>query len=87
MTDAASSIIRALGFTSSGGGSEVYSAFRIATIPSSYSGSGRPTLQFDGETSPTVRTYPYLSSYTPAAGDRVLVALVNHGGCILGKIM
>ena len=66
--------------------SEMFIGFALATIPSGYT-SGRPTLQFDGESTVGSRTYPYLSSYTPSAGDRVLVALVNHGGCVVGKII
>jgi hypothetical protein len=60
--------------------------FRIGTIPANYV-SGRPTIQFDGESTAGSRTYPYLSSYAPAAGDRVLVAMVGHGGVVLGKIV
>lgn len=59
--------------------------FKLATIPSGYV-SGIPTLIFDGEGSATTRQYHYLSSYTPSANDRVLVAMVGHGGVILGKI-
>jgi len=61
-------------------------AFRLATIPPGYS-SGRPTLIFDGQTTPTVKTYPYLSRYTPAANDRVLVAMVGRSGVIIDKII
>lgn len=61
-------------------------AFRLGTIPASYT-SGRPTVQFDGETTTSSRTWPYLSSYTPTANDRVLVSMVGHGGIILGKII
>lgn len=68
------------------GGKEDKPVFAIASIPSSYSGTGRPTLLFDGEQTATTRQYPYLGSYTPTAGDRVLVALLTNSGCILGKI-
>lgn len=61
-------------------------AFRLGVIPSDYV-SGRPQVIFDGETDPSVRTYPYLDSYTPAADDRVLVAMVGHGGVVLGKVV
>ncbi|HHY95074.1 MAG TPA: hypothetical protein GX513_08710 [Firmicutes bacterium] len=60
--------------------------FRLGTIPAGYV-SGRPRVQFDGESAPSARTWPYLASYTPAAGDRVLVAVVGNGGVVLGKIM
>jgi len=58
----------------------------MGTIPANYV-SGRPAVQFDGETIASTRTYPYLASYTPTAGDRVLVAMVAHGGVVIGKIV
>lgn len=61
-------------------------SFRFGQIPSSYSG-GRPTVKFDGETSNSIKTYPYLSSYAPAANDRVLVLFINNSAVILGKII
>jgi hypothetical protein len=60
--------------------------YKLGTIPADYV-SGKPTVQFDGESSPSIKTYPYLSSYTPSANDRVLVAMVGHGGVIIGKII
>ena len=60
--------------------------FRLGTIPAGYT-SGRPTILFDGESTISTRTYPYLSSYTPAAGDRVLLVMVGHSGVILGKVV
>ena len=60
--------------------------FQLATIPADYV-SGRPHLIFDGEGTATVRTWPYLASYTPAATDRVLVAMAGKGGVVLGKIV
>jgi hypothetical protein len=63
---------------------EVRLHFRLGTIPGTYV-SGRPTVIFDGEGAASSRVYPYLSSYAPAAGDRVLVAMVGHGGVVLGK--
>lgn len=61
-------------------------AFCLGTIPAGYT-SGRPQIQFDGESTVSSRTYPYLSSYTPVASDRVLVANVSHGAVILGKVV
>ena len=66
--------------------SPVKSPFKIGTIPSDYV-SGRPTIQFDGESTASTRTYPYLDSYTPTANDRVMLAVVGHGAIILGKII
>lgn len=60
--------------------------FRLGTIPGTYSG-GRPQVQFDGESAASTRTYPYLGSYVPAAGDRVLIAVVGHGAVVVGKII
>lgn len=61
-------------------------AFKLGTIPDGYT-SGRPTVIFDGEDAATTKTYPHLGSYAPAAGHRVLVAMVGHSGVILGKIV
>ena len=68
------------------GATEKRPAFRLGTIPNDYA-AGRPKVIFDGETEPSVRTYPYLDSYTPAADDRVLVAMVGHSGAVLGKVI
>lgn len=59
---------------------------RFATIDPAHA-AGRPRLIFDGETVAGDRQYPYLATYTPAAGDRVLVALVNNSGVVIGKIV
>jgi len=61
-------------------------SFRLATIDSAYV-SGQPRVQFDGDALPGERTWPRLSGYTPVAGDRVLIAMVSHGGVILGKVV
>lgn len=45
--------------------------------------SGRPRLIFDGETAVSGKAYPYLSSYTPQANDRVMLVK----GVIIGKIV
>lgn len=45
---------------------------RFATIADGYV-SGRPHLIFDGESVATVKAYPKLKSYTPVAGERVIV--------------
>lgn len=61
-------------------------AFALGTIPGSYT-SGRPTVTFDGESTVSTKAYPYLSPYTPAANDRVLLARVGHGWVILGEVV
>lgn len=55
---------------------------RFAKVADTYT-SGRPTLVFDGESIATVKAYPYLASYTPLAGDRVMVV----SGVVIGKII
>jgi len=60
--------------------------FKLGVIPADYA-SGRPSVKFDGESVASVRTYPYLSSYTPTANDRVMLAVVGRGLVILGKII
>lgn len=58
---------------------------RLATVVSL--SDGRPVLLFDGEDTPSTRTYPRLSSYTPTAGDRVLVVVHGGSAVVLGKIV
>jgi hypothetical protein len=47
---------------------------------------GRPRIIFDGESSPSAKRYPYLSSYVPKANDRVLLASISGTYVVLGKI-
>lgn len=61
-------------------------AFSLGVIQSNYS-SGRPTVKFDGDTSNSSKQYPYLSSYTPASNDRVILANIGGSHVILGKII
>lgn len=51
----------------------------------SVSGSG-VTLIFDGQSAATLKTYKRLASYSPSAGDRVLVAKISGSYVVLGKI-
>lgn len=44
------------------------------------------TVRFAGEVLPTQKGYPYLSSYQPQLGDRVLMAKVKGTYVILGKL-
>jgi hypothetical protein len=59
---------------------------KLGTIPASYT-TGKPTVQFDGESSPSVKCYPYIESYTPSAGDRVLLIRVGNSWVIQGKVV
>ena len=60
-------------------------SFRLAIIENGYT-EGKPRVIFDGETKQTAKRYPYLGSYTPIAGDRILMAYVSGSYIILGKI-
>lgn len=44
------------------------------------------TLIFDGQTTATAKSYKRLASYSPSAGDRVLVAKMSGSYVALGKI-
>ena len=60
--------------------------YRLGTVDSIYI-SGRPQIIFDGETIASTKQYPYMASYTPYAGDRVLMLIVANSFVILGKII
>lgn len=57
----------------------------LGTIDPSYMG-GRPRVQFDGEGRYSERTYPYLASYTPQPGDRVLLVRAGRTWVVVGRI-
>lgn len=59
---------------------------RLGTISSYAKGSG-VTLTIDGEDSPTTKKYMFLSSYTPAVGDRVVVEETSDSYVVLGKVV
>lgn len=61
------------------------SPFKLATVNPAHS-SGRPRVTFDGESTLSVKTYPYLTSYTPAASDRVLMARVGTSYVVVGEV-
>jgi hypothetical protein len=60
--------------------------YRLGYIDSDYL-SGRPSVVFDGEELPSEKQYPYISSYTPTANDRVLLLKIADSYVILGKII
>jgi hypothetical protein len=60
-------------------------SFRLAIIENGYT-EGKPRVIFDGETKPTAKRYPYLESYIPTSGDRILMVYVGGSYVILGKI-
>jgi hypothetical protein len=59
------------------------SSWKIATIVTP--GTGQATVRFDGEDSATDKYYKCSASYTPVAGDRVLMAWFSGSGVILCK--
>lgn len=65
--------------------SEKASPYRVATV-TAVSGSNA-TIRFRGESSASTKTYKRLSSYSPTAGDTVLLLSVSNTFVILGKII
>lgn len=59
---------------------------KMGTIDSGYV-SGRPRVKWDGETTASTRTYPYLASYTPAASHRVIAVKAGHSWVVIGNIV
>lgn len=59
---------------------------RLGTVDPAY-GSGRPKLTFDGESTLSGKAYPHLSSYAPAAGDRVLLLRAGRTWVVIGKVV
>lgn len=59
---------------------------KYAKIDPAYT-SGRPKVIFDGETTATIKQYPYIASYTPTANDRIM--LIGNGTAlvVVGKII
>jgi len=60
--------------------------YRLAKVVPEYL-SGRPKVIFDGEEEEGGREYPHLDSYSPAAGDRVILMRAGRTWVILGKIV
>lgn len=59
--------------------------YRMAVVDN-VTGS-RPYIRFYGEKAASQKPYKYLQSYTPIAGDKVLVARVAKTYVILGKVV
>ena len=58
----------------------------LGTIGTYTAGSG-VTLTIDGEETPTTKDYKFLSSYSPVAGDRVLIEEISGTYVVLGKVV
>jgi hypothetical protein len=61
-------------------------AFTLGKVDPYYS-SGRPRILFDGETQVSAKGYPYLSSYSPVANHRVLLANIGGSHVVIGRIL
>lgn len=61
-------------------------SYKLGKIDPIYA-SGNPKIVFDGESVTSTKKYPYLSSYTPVANDRVLLLRVANSYVVLGKIV
>ena len=60
--------------------------FKMGTIDPAYN-TGRPKIIFDGESTPSVKQYPYLSTCTPVKNNRVLLIKVAGVYVVLGRIV
>lgn len=65
--------------------SERLETFALGTVPADYT-TGLPTVKFDEETVASTKQRPHLSSYAPAANDRVMLAKVSNEWVIIGKV-
>lgn len=68
-----------------GSGEAANRAPRLATVDPDYT-DGSPKVTFDGEDTMSGKLYPYLDSYTPAPGDRVLLVPVGTTYLIVGAV-
>lgn len=59
--------------------------FKLASVAALFDNK-TAKIQFDGEETPSEKQYAYLSSYTPAVGDRVLLGVLGGTYVILGKV-
>jgi hypothetical protein len=64
---------------------EAESDFKLGTVADLFE-NGTAKIQFDGEETPSEKQYAYLSSYTPAKDDRVLLGAMGGTYIILGKV-
>ncbi|CAM4187055.1 hypothetical protein L1N85_11455 [Paenibacillus alkaliterrae] len=49
--------------------------------------TGRPKVRFDVEDAATDRRYPYVASYTPVTGDRVMLVRGGNTWVVVGKVI
>lgn len=60
-------------------------AFEMATVYDVQSGNA--ILIFDGEETPSMKTYKRLGGYSPVKNDRVFLARTKNTYVILGKVI
>lgn len=60
--------------------------FTLGRIDPKYTG-GLPKILFDGDSQVSIKSYSYLSSYTPKANDRVLLVNIAGTHLVIGKII
>jgi hypothetical protein len=58
---------------------------RLAVVDPAYT-TGWPRVTFEGETTLSGKQYPHLDSYTPAAGDRVVLVPVGTTYLVIGRV-
>lgn len=66
-------------------GKETKPAFKLGNVAPNYV-SGKVAIKFDGQDAASSKLFSKLSSYTPTAGDRVIMANVGNTYIILGKV-
>lgn len=59
---------------------------RLGSVDPAYA-SGSPKVKFDGDTVLSLQGFARLASYTPAAGDRVLLLPVGNSYVVIGKVV
>ena len=60
-------------------------AARLGTVDAGYT-TGAPRVTLDGTATLSPDGFPRLTSYTPAASDRVLLLPIGNGYVIAGKV-
>jgi hypothetical protein len=75
-----------MGFVDASPKSSAQKPNKIGVIDPSYGGSGRPKITFEGESTMSAKAYPYVDSYKPHAGDRVVLCPVGTGYLIVGSL-
>ena len=61
------------------------SAFRMAVVTAVQ--DARPVIRFSGETKPSQKPYKRLATYTPAVGDKVILAKLGGSYVRLAKVV